>query len=413
MRSQYSSFSVNHDRLSSLGFLPSRKCFFLPATTRNPFSSCLCRRRFSSAYATKLQRSKYGCTSRGNPVRVGAMDEDSLDISALDDWGEEESGGHVLPSSDSEDSDGEILINPLIDVDLPSGNERLIQSDEAVTVTAHRLAMLGRGYKKIRSKYGILNNLGLITFVMMLLSLMDWCAWRIVRLPLIPFYLTRPFLVSAVLASSVVYICVPLLDSLKIHQISRAEGPVRHKSKKRTPTMAGLFFVPVGIIVAEVIVGFSSIELSAAALATVAFAAIGFLDDIISFIKNHNYGLSPWMKIFLEVAVATWYSFWLDTASISSPYGMKLLIPLPAPLGLVCLGKYYLFLTSFCFVSMGNGVNLTDGLDGLAGGTAALAFIGMSIAVLPICPGVLLQSHEMLRRCRAPLVPDGTLSLSS
>ena len=64
-----------------------------------------------------------------------------------------------------------------------------------------------------------------------------------------------------------------------------------------------------------------------------------------------------------------------------------MLVPLPAPLGLVCLGKFYLLSTSVCFVSMGNGVNLTDGLDGLAGGTAALAFVGMSIAVLPICPG--------------------------
>ena len=63
------------------------------------------------------------------------------------------------------------------------------------------------------------------------------------------------------------------------------------------------------------------------------------------------------------------------------------MVPLPPPLGLLCLGKYYLSLTTFCFVSMGNGVNLTDGLDGLAGGTAALAFIGMSISVLPICPG--------------------------
>lgn len=63
-----------------------------------------------------------------------------------------------------------------------------------------------------------------------------------------------------------------------------------------------------------------------------------------------------------------------------------MLVPLPA-LGLVYLGKCYLALASFCFVSMGNGVNLTDGLDGLAGGTAALAFIGMSIAVLPVCSG--------------------------
>lgn len=63
-----------------------------------------------------------------------------------------------------------------------------------------------------------------------------------------------------------------------------------------------------------------------------------------------------------------------------------MLVPLPV-LGLICLGKYYSLLTSFCFVSMGNGINLMDGLDGLAAGTAALAFVGMSIAVLPICPG--------------------------
>ena len=64
-----------------------------------------------------------------------------------------------------------------------------------------------------------------------------------------------------------------------------------------------------------------------------------------------------------------------------------MLVPLPAPIGIVWLGKLYLMLASFCFVSMGNGVDLTDGLDGLAGGSALLAFIGMSIAVLPICSG--------------------------
>lgn len=63
------------------------------------------------------------------------------------------------------------------------------------------------------------------------------------------------------------------------------------------------------------------------------------------------------------------------------------MVPLPAPLGLICIRKLYPLLTSFCFVSMANGINLTDGLDGLAAGTAALAFIGMSIVVLPICPG--------------------------
>jgi phospho-N-acetylmuramoyl-pentapeptide-transferase len=77
----------------------------------------------------------------------------------------------------------------------------------------------------------------------------------------------------------------------------------------------------------------------------------------------------------------------IDLGPSFNLYCRKMLLPLPAPVGLVCLGKCYLLLTLFCFISMGNGVNLTDGLDGLAGGTAALAFIAMSIAVLPICSG--------------------------
>lgn len=65
----------------------------------------------------------------------------------------------------------------------------------------------------------------------------------------------------------------------------------------------------------------------------------------------------------------------------------KKLIPLPPPFGLWYLGKWYLPLTAFCFAAMSNGVNLTDGLDGLAAGTTAAAYIGMAVAVLPIYPG--------------------------
>lgn len=72
---------------------------------------------------------------------------------------------------------------------------------------------------------------------------------------------------------------------------------------------------------------------------------------------------------------------------------------MPAPLGLLCLGNFYPFLTSFCFVSMANGVNLTDGLDGLAGGTAALAFTGMSIAVLPISADLAVFGASMAGAC--------------
>ena len=73
----------------------------------------------------------------------------------------------------------------------------------------------------------------------------------------------------------------------------------------------------------------------------------------------------------------------------------KFLVPLPPPHGIAYLGKYYLVIAAFCFIAMGNGLNLTDGLDGVVGGVSALAFVGMSIAVLPICPG---ESNFILLR---------------
>lgn len=71
----------------------------------------------------------------------------------------------------------------------------------------------------------------------------------------------------------------------------------------------------------------------------------------------------------------------------------------PLPLGLVYLGRCYQLLTSFCFVSMGHGVKLADALDGLAGGIAALAFTGMSIAVLPICSDLAIFGASMAGSC--------------
>ncbi|XP_038981446.1 phospho-N-acetylmuramoyl-pentapeptide-transferase homolog isoform X2 [Phoenix dactylifera] len=149
----------------------------------------------------------------------------------------------------------------------------------------------------------------------------------------------------------------------------------------------------------RVIVGGNSIQLNGAAVATFAFAIIGLLDDLLSCIKSHNYGLPGWVKLSLQVAVGAWFSFWLDSSNISTPYSRKWLVPLPPPFGLVSLGKFYLILTAFCFAAMGNGVNLTDGLDGLAGGSAALAFVGMSVTVLAICPELAVFGASMAGAC--------------
>ncbi|ESR62921.1 hypothetical protein CICLE_v100179501mg, partial [Citrus x clementina] len=347
---------------------------------------------FRARRSSSLIAAKTSCR-----FRSGSLSPEDFDFASFDNWSDNEGTvGHMVSSSEGEESDGEIVLNSISDTDLPSV---FVSNNDALTLTAHRLAMIGRARRRHRIKLGLFINLGLITFLTVLLLFVDWCAWKIVRLPLAPFYLTRPFFISAVLVSCAGYICVPLLKSLKIRQIIRKEGPARHSRKGRTPTMGGLFFVPIGIAVTIATVGFSSLQVSGASAATLAIALIGLIDDVICLVKNHSSGLSAWSRLILEVAVGTWFSFWLEATSIPSPYGMKMLVPLPAPLGLLFLGKFYLLLTSFTFVSMGNGVNLTDGLDGLAGGTAALAFIGMSIAVLPICSELSIFGASMAGAC--------------
>ncbi|KAL0925692.1 hypothetical protein M5K25_004057 [Dendrobium thyrsiflorum] len=247
---------------------------------------------------------------------------------------------------------------------------------------------------------GVLMNAGLITSLVVFLLAIDWSLWRNAKLPLEPFYFSRPFLISAALSGFAGWLYIPIADKMKIHQILREEGPRTHSSKKGTPTMGGLFFIPIGIAVASQMSNYKySWLVSGSILATLAFAGIGLIDDLLSCIKGHNYGLPGWIKFSLQVAVGACFSFWLDSVHTSMPYDMKLSVHLPQPFGLVYLGKYYLALTTFCFASMANGVNLTDGLDGLAGGVAAWAFIGMSIAILAISPDLAVLGASMAGAC--------------
>ncbi|KAG8482293.1 hypothetical protein CXB51_026993 [Gossypium anomalum] len=353
MRSHSSSLTLHHFSYSGLTPSPKRR------TTLPVSSPRFCVPVTSSFYSPpklQIKRSKNVQDRRrrsGNDVvRVNATDDDSVGISSFDDW--------------------------------------TIEEDSVVAY--------------VHSIYpGMIMNLALIIFLTMVLLLVDWCGWKIVRLPLAPFYLTSPFLISLILALCAGYVGIPLLRIFKFYQIVKKIGPGKYLTKKRTPTMGGLFFIPVGIAVARFATGFSSAEVGATAAATLAFATIGLLDDALGSTKQKSNRIDPWLRLLLEAAVGIWFSFWLDSTRLSSPYGMyiflKMLVPLPAPLGLLCLGKFYLLLTPLCFVSMGKGVNITDGLDGLVAGTASLAFIGMSIAVLPICPELSVFGTAMAGAC--------------
>uniref|UniRef100_A0A1J3D9K1 Phospho-N-acetylmuramoyl-pentapeptide-transferase-like protein n=1 Tax=Noccaea caerulescens TaxID=107243 RepID=A0A1J3D9K1_NOCCA len=251
----------------------------------------------------KLSAARRGCSMRHSSVSVKAFDDgDSFDFYSGDLF----AATYAISSSEGEESDGEYALNVVTET------------------TSQRLGKFPRGRKKHRIRYGI--NLGLLAFLSLLLFFMDSFAWKIVRLPLPPYFLTRPFFTSAALVTLAGYVFVPLLDRLRVHEPIRRLGLVTHNRRKTIPTMGGLFFVPVGVVVAIALTRFSSIEVAGAAAVTLVFAAIGLVDDSLSLCNDQNNGLSAKIQLLLEAAVGTCFAFWLESASISSPYGMYSLL---------------------------------------------------------------------------------------
>ncbi|KAJ0960862.1 hypothetical protein J5N97_001247 [Dioscorea zingiberensis] len=313
--------------LLTLGFRQALTSSFSPSP----------RRAFVFGQSRHLKEIRHrGCISRRSILRVSAVDENPSAISTLLEDGSGSCGGpvvleessvshgekssYMLSSSQGERCDSDSLVYPLADVDLTLRKERLEARNEALAMSAHRFSTsFPSKPKRRRIRPGILINLGLIAFLVSFLLFFDWCSWKIVRMPLEPFYLTHPFLASLVLSACAGFLYVPMIDNMRVHQILRKEGPSTHSSKRGTPTMGGLFFIPVGIFVAQRIAGLSSVQFYGTALATLAFAAIGLIDDALSCVKSHNYGLPGWIKLFLQVAVGACFSIWLDSTNISTP----------------------------------------------------------------------------------------------
>ena len=191
--------------------------------------------------------------------------------------------------------------------------------------------------------------------------------------------LTIPLVVAALVSAGVARWGVPRLRALKLGQVIRSEGPQGHQSKAGTPTMGGLLVVPVGVLVGG-LTSPGDPRLLAVAAVTLAFLAIGAIDDWRSLTKRTNTGLSPRGKLLLQAGAALLFLLWAslggwmgggDPAAISLPFGWLL------PLGLLIWP-----LGLFVFMAESNATNLTDGLDGLAGGCGAVVFTGMALQLM-------------------------------
>lgn len=172
---------------------------------------------------------------------------------------------------------------------------------------------------------------------------------------------------------------IPFLMRIKMGQVILDIGPRWHKSKEGTPTMGGIFFIS-AITVVTLLCGayFAVVDGNWAALITLVmmllFGAIGFIDDYTKFVKKQNKGLTAIQKLVLQFIVSGGY-----IAAMASLGYIGTALKLPFTDVTLELGVFYYILSTIFIAFTVNSVNLTDGIDGLAGSVTLVITVLFSI----------------------------------
>ncbi|MCW8140795.1 MAG: phospho-N-acetylmuramoyl-pentapeptide-transferase [Planctomycetota bacterium] len=153
----------------------------------------------------------------------------------------------------------------------------------------------------------------------------------------------------------------------------REDGPQAHLlSKKGTPTMGGLMILS-GLVVTILLWGnLSSPYVWIVLFVTIGFGAVGFYDDYLKVTKaSANNGFSGRIRLLIEALIAVVACIalaYVGTPDLSTALTFPFLKE-----AVLNLGWFFVPIAAFVIVGAGNAVNLTDGLDGLAGGCALAA----------------------------------------
>ncbi|HEV2828967.1 MAG TPA: phospho-N-acetylmuramoyl-pentapeptide-transferase [Pyrinomonadaceae bacterium] len=172
------------------------------------------------------------------------------------------------------------------------------------------------------------------------------------------------------------------LKTWNIGQQIREEGPQAHMAKRGTPTMGGVLIVGSVVISTLLWAKLTSVYVWTVVIAMLLFGAIGFLDDYYKMARQHSLGLTGKQKLLgqLLIAIGVWAVLFVLTKYFASDYSWNVSIPFikatAAPTGISFIGPFlYLIFIVIVLLGFSNGVNLTDGLDGLA---ISVTFIAMT-----------------------------------
>jgi phospho-N-acetylmuramoyl-pentapeptide-transferase len=167
------------------------------------------------------------------------------------------------------------------------------------------------------------------------------------------------------------------LTRLKVGQSVRTDGPQTHLIKSGTPTMGGVLIL-LSILLSVLLWGdWDNRYIWLLLSVTLAFGAVGFVDDYKKVVYKNPKGLSAKQKYFwqsLVALIAAWLMFhWADL-----PAHTDLVVPFVKNM-VIELGPWFILMAYFVIVGTSNAVNLTDGLDGLAIMPAVLVSAALSV----------------------------------
>lgn len=197
------------------------------------------------------------------------------------------------------------------------------------------------------------------------------------------FQVVIPVLISFAVSVILGPVIIPFLRKLKMGQTERAEGVQSHLKKAGTPTMGGIIFLIAAVVTALFYVKDYPAVIPVLFL-TLGFGIIGFLDDYLKVVLKRSDGLLPWQKFLLQVVVTGIFAFYLINYTDIS---LSMRIPF-WPDHYLNMGWLAVPVLFFAVMGTVNGVNFTDGLDGLASSVTLIVAVFFTVVSMGLKGGV-------------------------
>lgn len=190
-------------------------------------------------------------------------------------------------------------------------------------------------------------------------------------------------LVSFALSVIMGPVVIPMLRRLKMGQTEREEGVQSHLLKAGTPTMGGVIIIA-SITITSLLFVRDYPKIIPVLFVTVGFGLVGFLDDYLKVVLKRSDGLMPKQKMALQIVITAIFAYYMvNVAGVS----LEMLLPFSG-------GKYLdigwiaIPLLFVAVIGTVNGVNFTDGLDGLASSVTVIAATFFSVVAIGTQSGI-------------------------